>query len=65
MKIEHEIRIERRLVERYGHYIILSTEGRRITNWLYDKKHRPKLTTAKEIKLIIKDVYNPRNKLPF
>ncbi len=65
MKLEYEVKIERQRAERYGHYIVLSTEGRALTNWLYDKKHRRKLTTAKQIKLIIKDVYNPRNKLPF
>jgi hypothetical protein len=65
MKIEYEVKIECQWAERYGHYIVLSTEGRALTNWLYDKKHRRKLTTAKQIKLIIKDVYNPCNKLPF
>lgn len=52
-------------VERYAHYIILSTEGKRMTKLLYCKKRRRKLTPIKRIKLIIKDVMQHKRFLPF
>ncbi len=55
---------EQKKLERWLHYLDLSEYGREYTKMLYSN-YRPRLTTSREIKLIIKDVYNPRNKLPF
>lgn len=55
---------EQQKLERRLHYFDLCEYGREFTKWMYSKS-KPKLTTRREIQLILKDVYNPRNKLPF
>ena len=55
---------EQQKLERWVHYLELSQYGRVFAKWLYSK-NRPKLTTRREIQLILKEAYNGRRKLPF